>query len=60
MQKHQPFGWLKDKNDVHRTLITVVGKEDMMALSGNRGWDFLGISKTYTFADGTPFGMKVE
>ena len=31
MQKHQPFGWLKDKNDGHRTLITVVENEDMMA-----------------------------
>ena len=57
MQKHQPFGWLKDKNDGHLTLITVVDDEDMMALSGNKGWDFLDIFKTYTFADGTPFGM---
>ena len=31
MQKHQPFGWLKDKNYGHRTLITVVENEDMMA-----------------------------
>ena len=57
MQKHQPFGWLKSKYDGHLTLITVVDNEDMMALSGNSGWDFLGILKTYTFADGTPFGM---
>ena len=60
MQKHQPFGWLKSKDDGHLTLITVVDNEDMMALSGNKGWDFLGILKTYTFADGTPFGVKVE
>lgn len=60
MQKHQPFGWLKDKNDGHRTLITVVDNEDMMALNGITGWDFLSISKIYTFADGTPFGIKVE
>ena len=60
MQKHQPFGWLKDKNDGHLTLITVVDNEDIMVLSGNKGWDFLGIFKTYTFADGTPFGVKVE
>ena len=58
MQKHQPFGWLKDKNDGHRTLITVVDNEDMMALNGLTGWDFLSISKIYTFADGTPFGIK--
>ena len=60
MQKHQPFGWLKSKDDGHLTLITVVDNEDMMVLSGNKGWDFLGIFKTYTFADGTPFGVKVE
>ena len=60
MQKHQPFGWLKDKNDGHRTLITVVDNEDMMALNGNSGWGFLYISKTYTFADGAPFGVKIE
>ena len=60
MQKHQPFGWLKSKYDGHLTLITVVDNEDMMALSGNSGWDFLVILKTYTFADGTPFGVKIE
>lgn len=58
MLKHQPFGWLKEKNDGHLTLITVVDNEDMMALSGNSGWDFLGIMNAYTFADGTPFGMQ--
>ena len=60
MQKHQPFGWLKDKNDGHRTLITVVDNEDMMALNGITGWDFIGIMNNYTFSDGTPFGMKEE
>ena len=33
MQKHQPFGWLKDKNDGHLTLITVVDNNNMMVLS---------------------------
>ena len=60
MQKHQPFGWLKSKDDGHFTLITVVDNKDMMALSGNKGWDFLGIMNTYTFADGKPFGMQIE
>ena len=60
MQKHQPFGWLKDKDDGHRTLITVVDNEDMMALNGNTGWDFLSIMNMYVFADGTPFGVKIE
>ena len=57
MQKHQPFGWLKDKNDGHLTLIAVVDNDKMMALNGRVGWDFLGMMNNYTFADGAPFGM---
>ena len=60
MLKHKPFGWLKDKNDRHRTLITVVDNEDMMALNGITGWDFLSVMNMYVFSDGTPFGVKIE
>lgn len=60
MQKHQPFGWLKNKNDGHFTLITIVDKEDMMALNGRVGWDFLSMLNNYVFADDTPFGVKKE
>ena len=60
MQKYKPFGWLKDKNDGHLTLITVVDNDKMMALNGRVGWDFLGMMNNYVFANGTPFGIKVE
>lgn len=60
MQKHQPFGWLKDKNDWHLTLITVVDNDKMMALNGRVGWDFLGMMNNYVFADNIPFGVKME
>lgn len=62
MQKHQLFGWLKDKEDGHYTLITAINKTevDQIALNGNTGWLFCSISKFYTFADGTPFGIKEE
>ena len=60
MQKHQPFGWLKDKNDGHLTLITVVDNNNMMALNGRVGLDLLSMMNNYVFADGTPFGVKVE
>ena len=60
MQKHKPFGWLKDKNDGHLTLITVVDNDNMMALNGRVGWDFLSMMNNYVFADGTLFGVKVE
>lgn len=56
MLKHQPFGWIKGKEDEYHTFITTVDN----TLSGNSGWSFLGIMNNYTFADGTPFGMKEE
>ena len=60
MQKHQPFGWIKGKEDEYHTFITTVDNNDAMSLSGNSGWSFLDIMINYTFADGTPFGMKKE
>ena len=60
MLKHQPFGWIKGKEDEYHTFITTVDNNDAMSLSGNSGWSFFDIMNIYTFADGTPFGMKEE
>lgn len=62
MQKHRPFGWVKDKKDVHhRVLITAVDDDTCgMSLNGNVAWSLSGIMDLFTFADGTPFGVKVE
>lgn len=62
MQKHQPFGWVKDKKDVHhRVLITAVDDDTCgMSLNGNAAWSLSGIMDLFTFADGAPFGVKVE
>ena len=60
MLKHQPFGWIKGKEDEYHTFITTVDNNNEMSLSGNSGWSFIGIMNNYTFADGTPFGMKEE
>ena len=60
MKKHQPFGWVRDKKDGYYVLITAVDNGDYMSLSGNSGWSFYSLMKDYTFADGTPFGAKVE
>lgn len=62
MQKHQPFGWVKDKKDVHhRVLITAVDDDTCgMSLNGNAAWSLSGIMDLFTFADGTPFGVKLE
>lgn len=62
MQKHQPFGWLKDKKDDHYILITAISNTDVdqITSNGNISWMFCSISKFYTFADGTPFSIKDE
>lgn len=59
MQKHQPFGWLKDRDTVGYIIISELDDEDIV-ISGNNGWDYTGLMKCYTFADGTPFGIKEE
>jgi hypothetical protein len=61
MKKHEPFGWVKDKQDGHYALITAV--EDgarATGLNGVIGWNFTTLKKYFNFADGTPFGIKVE
>ena len=63
MLKHQPFGWIKDKQDGTYVLITSVDDEEDsggMSINGNMGWNFGGLMDNYTFADGTPFGIKEE
>ena len=61
MQKHQPFGWVKDKKDGHHALITAVDDDTCgMSLNGNAAWSLYGIMDLFTFADGVPFGVKEE
>lgn len=49
MQKHQPFGWTKLKRKIEYSLITYVSDDTINYSSAMRD---------YTFADGTPFGIK--
>ena len=61
MLKHQPFGWVKDKKDGHHALITAVDDDTCgMSLNGNSAWSLSGIMDLFTFADGVPFGVKIE
>ena len=64
MLKHQPFGWVKsiDNKDsevfIHCTAIT---KEDGILTSIDEiPFPYCGMFNNYTFADGTPFGIKEE
>lgn len=60
MQKHEPFGWIKHKKDGDRSLITNIDKFYNISLDGDDNWSFDKVMKFYTFADGVPFGVKVE
>ena len=61
MQKHQPFGWVKDKKDGHHALITAVDDDTCgMSLNGNAAWSLSGIMDLFNFSDGTPFGILEE
>lgn len=64
MQKHQPFGWLKDKENKTYVVITEDENDDddvgLMKISDNSNWSLSGLFDCFTFADGTPFGIKEE
>lgn len=61
MQKHQPFGWIKGKGDEHHSLITsIIADEEEVYINGISGFVLDEIMEHYTFADGTPFGVKEE
>lgn len=61
MKKHQPFGWVAD-GDSYRSILGVC--EDCVITAsfaeGNFIQTFELVIDIYTFADGTPFGVKVE
>ena len=58
MQKHQPFGWIKAS---HGKFLIIGFKNNVIAFGIKDNWqDYNYIFKSYTFADGTPFGIKEE
>lgn len=58
MQKHQPFGWLKSKENGYYSFITMLNNR--FRLNGYDGWLFDETIKKFTFADGTTFGVKED
>lgn len=58
MQKHQPFGWVKEKERNVRTEINYIHNDGVMFSCGSVLFERL--FDIYTFADGVPFGVKVE
>ena len=68
MLKHQPFGWVKDEYKyvhivcVHKNEIEFSPDEDDNGTLFTSIMDFTSVYEKggYTFADGTPFGIKEE
>ena len=68
MLKHQPFGWVKDEYKyvhivcVHKNEIEFSPDEDNDGNLFTSTMDFTSMCEKggYTFADGTPFGIKEE
>ena len=59
MQKHQPFGWVKIE-DLYRNIANVTICSITFADNEARDVEYEQAFKNYTFADGTPFGVKVN
>lgn len=56
MLKHQPFGWVKSKENGYYSFITMLSNR--FRLNGYDGWRFDDTINKFTFADGTTFGVK--
>ena len=60
MLKHQPFGFTKFKNaERGYYMITYIASSAVVGRN-NTPFDYESMFDTYTFSDGTPFGVKVE
>lgn len=59
MQKHQLFGWVKNQG-LYRNIANVMSYSITFADNEARDVNYEQAFKNYTFADGTPFGVKIE
>lgn len=60
MLKHQPFGWIKSKEDGSRSFITLIISEENIDINCIGGFNSDKIMKRFTFADGAVFGILEE
>ncbi len=60
MRKHEPFGWvIKKSNDREYNIQSVLIKEDVLYIRSSYV-ELVIAFNDYNFADGIPFGVKVE
>lgn len=59
MQKHQPFGWIKDR-DGDKTFIGSINSDNSIFTCSSEILFLKELFEDFTFIDGTPFGIKEE
>ena len=59
MQKHQPFGWIKDRDD-NKTFIGSINSDNSVCMCNSEILFLKDIFEDFTFIDGISFGVKVE
>lgn len=57
MQKHQPFGWVKTKDKGIRLCMSGLNQKSAFTQVGH---EYDEAFDEFIFADGLPFGVKVE
>ena len=62
MQKHQPFGWIKPKDDdvVNKFMLIDALRNEGVAVRTNIRFTYHELLEHYTFADRTPLGIIEE
>ena len=62
MQKHQPFGWIKPKDDdvVNKFMLIDALRNEGVTVRTNIRFTYHELLEHYTFADRTPFGIIEE
>ena len=59
MDRHQHFGWVKDNKNECYVLVSLVNNEGVLTKTdATSSFDYA--IRKYSFADGTPFGIKEE
>ena len=59
MLKHQPFGWVKNKGSQALFVCKAIGKLIAIGFE-DTPYTYKHPFDTYTFADGLPFGVKID
>ena len=60
MQKHQPFGWIRSKDNGSRALITLMTSERDISINSFSGLTMYELMEKFTFDDGAVFGILKE